>query len=282
MELLARSEPLLVATSDIAEMIAAPLGRCMVGTTFVVWCAAPDLQGSIFWGTLEESTIREAAAIGEFLRHPAISRHRRALTDCSAVERIEPDTLLAFSSRPATNEHWSTTLDRQAFVVPAGLSGMMMAGSLSSAGAEHSVRVVRELEDAFAALEHPLARAAHAAASAITADIRGIGVLLTRLRVYLRRALDCASIESSAGALGMSVRTLQRQLAQLETSFSDELRKVRIATAESLLVHTDLKIEAIATQVGFGTASRMSAYLRRELNHTATELRAAHRRQPRV
>ena len=72
----------------------------------------------------------------------------------------------------------------------------------------------------------------------------------------------------------MSTRTLQRELHQLATSFSDELRRVRIATAELLLAQTDLKIEAIATQVGFGTASRMSATLRRELNVTASELRA--------
>jgi transcriptional regulator GlxA family with amidase domain len=82
------------------------------------------------------------------------------------------------------------------------------------------------------------------------------------------------TIDVVATALGMSTRTLQRELRRLDTSFSDELRRVRIAAAEALLVLTDLKIDAIATQVGFGTASRMSASLRRERNLTASELRA--------
>ena len=267
-----RTQPLLTPVRDAAQMKAAPVGHCLVGTTFVVWCATPELQGSIFWGALDESTVREVLAVGDFIRNPVISSRRRALTDCSAVERVEPDLLLAFSARQRNaSQPWSETLERQAFVVPEGLPGMMMAGSLSSAGAAHPVRVVRSLDEAFEAIDHPLARAAHAAASAIAGEVRGSDVLLSRLRVQLRHSLDRATIESSAAALGMAPRTLQRQLAQLDTSFSDELRRVRLATAETLLVHTELKIEAIATQVGFGTASRMSQYLRRAFNRAARD-----------
>ena len=75
----------------------------------------------------------------------------------------------------------------------------------------------------------------------------------------------------------MSTRTLQRELTRLDTSFRDELLRIRIATAQTLLAHTDQKIEAIAIQIGFGTASRMSAWLRRELNRTASELRSERR-----
>lgn len=267
----------MVERCDLEDMKADPIGRCYVGATFVVWCAAPDLQGSIIWGALDETAIRDLLAVGEFLRHPAISSRRRALTDLSAVERVEPDVLLAFTGTARTDAHWSTSLERHVLVLPIGLSGMMMAGALPTSGADHPVRIAHDVDAAIRLIEHPRAREAHTAATVLIDDIRGSAVLLSRLRGHLTRALDSATIDSSAGALGMSTRTLQRQLQQLETSFSDELRKARISTAESLLVHTDLKIEAIATQVGFGTASRMSAYLRRELNVTATELRAARR-----
>ncbi len=272
-----RHRPLLVPARDLEEMIASPIGRCYIGATYVVWCAASDLQGSIIWGALDDTAIRELLAVGDLVRNPAISRQRRALTDLSAVDRVEPDVLLGFTSTARTNAPWSTTLERHALVVPVGLSGMMMAGALPTSRADHPVRIAHDVESAFVQLEHPLARQAYAAASAVVAGVRGSSVLLSRLRGHLVRGLDSATIDSSAGALGMSTRTLQRQLQQLATSFSDELRKARVATAESLLVHTDLKIEAIATQVGFGTASRMSAYLRRELNVTATELRASRR-----
>jgi AraC-like DNA-binding protein len=267
----------LARARDLDDMLANPIGRCYVGATFVVWCASPDLQGSIIWGALDETAIRELLAVGELVRHPAIASQRRALTDLSAVERVEPDVLLGFTGTARKNAPWSTSLERHVLVVPIGLSGMMMAGALPTSGADHPVRIAHDVDAAVRLIEHPRARDAYAAASAIVDDIRGSAVLITRLRGHLTRALDSATIDSSAGALGMSTRTLQRQLQQLETSFSDELRKARISTAESLLVHTDLKIEAIATQVGFGTASRMSAYLRRELNVTATELRAARR-----
>jgi transcriptional regulator GlxA family with amidase domain len=56
---------------------------------------------------------------------------------------------------------------------------------------------------------------------------------------------------------------LQRELARVDTSFSEELRRVRLATAESLLMASDLDIDAIAHEVGLGNASRMSALLRR-------------------
>ena len=66
-------------------------------------------------------------------------------------------------------------------------------------------------------------------------------------------------MESAASALGMSARTLQRELARLDTSFTCELRSSRVTAAEALLVHSDLKIDAIALKIGFGNASRMSA-----------------------
>jgi transcriptional regulator GlxA family with amidase domain len=61
------------------------------------------------------------------------------------------------------------------------------------------------------------------------------------------------------------------------TSDSEQLRVVRLEMAEALLVDTDLKIEAIALRVGFGTESRTSTSLRRDRSMTASKLRAGHR-----
>ena len=83
-----------------------------------------------------------------------------------------------------------------------------------------------------------------------------------------------ASLDGCAAALGLSGRTLQRELHRRDTSFSDELRRARVAAAGQLLRMTDLKMEAIAQRVGFGTASRMSAMLRRELSATPSMVRA--------
>lgn len=268
----------LVPTQNSQTFIAAPVGRCIVGPTYAIWCAAPDLVGSIIWGALEAQSIREMIAIGGFVKHPSLAARRFALTDCRGIESADMELILGFvaSARERAPE-WSLGLERQAMLVPAGFHGVVISGALPMTGTAHRLRVEHELEAALAFLDHPAARSAHAAAMTIAAELRGRSVLLARLRAQLGRALDSATIESCASALGMSTRTLQRSLRALDTSFSDELRRARIAAAESLLVHTGLKIDAIASRVGFGTASRLSAWLRRERNVTASELRAERR-----
>jgi transcriptional regulator GlxA family with amidase domain len=52
---------------------------------------------------------------------------------------------------------------------------------------------------------------------------------------------------------------------------------VRVDAAAELLELSDIKIDSIAARVGFGTASRMSAMVRRECNATPSEVRQAAR-----
>ena len=268
----------LVPTYDREEFVASPIGRCIVRPSFAIWCAAPDLHGSILWGALDERSIREMMSLGTFIRHPDIATGRRGLTDLRDIEHADANVLLGFASaaRDRVGE-WTAGLERQVLIVPTGLAGMMMSGALPLTGVEHPLRIAQDLESAYAFVDHPGVRAAYAAAAAIVTATRGRSALVGRVRAQLRSDLSGATIESCAIGLGMSRRTLQRELKGLATSFSDELLRVRIATAEALLVHTDLKIDAIARQVGFGTASRMSAVLRREMNLTASELRANHK-----
>jgi AraC-like DNA-binding protein len=264
----------VVATEDRAVFAASPVGRCILGPGYAIWCAAPDLHGSILWGSLQERSIRDMMEIGAFIHRPEIASRRRSLTDCRELERADADVLLGFIAAARENvSSWTDGVERQALVVPPGVGGVMISGVLPMAGVAHALRVTHEIDEALAFLEHPLAQAAHAEASSFVEAARGTSMILARLRAQLKHDLACATIERSAVALGMSTRTLQRELHRLGTSFSDELRRVRVETAQLLLVQTDLKIEAIATQVGFGRASRMSASLRRELNATASELR---------
>jgi AraC-like DNA-binding protein len=268
----------LIATHDREAFAASPIGRCLVGPTFAIWCFSSELQGSIVWGVLDDRSIRDMMSIGEFIRHPQIAKRRRALADCRDVERADADVLLGFAAIARDRvTGWRAGLERQALIIPAGFGGMLLAGALPSVGVDHPLRIAHDLDSALAFVDHPAAAAAHASAARIAAAARGESVLLSRLRAHFGRELSTATIDTSAAALGMSTRTLQRELRRLETSFSNELRRVRIDTAEALLAHTDLKIDAIATRVGFGTASRMSASLRRALNLTASELRAERR-----
>jgi AraC-like DNA-binding protein len=268
----------LVPTYDPAEFVASPIGRCIVRPTFAIWCATPELQGSVLWGALDARSIADMMRAGEFIHHRDISRSRRVLTDLREIERADADVLLGFAAAARDQvASWAAGLERQALLVPAGLSGMMMSGALPMAGVGHHLHIAHDLASALAFVDHPQAAIAHSTAVAIAAATRGPSALIARLRTQLSSDLNGATIESCASALGLSTRTLQRELHRLDTSFSEELRRVRITTAEAMLVHTDLKIDTIALHVGFGNASRMSALLRRTMNLTAGELRAERR-----
>jgi AraC-like DNA-binding protein len=264
----------LSLASNPAEFLGRPIGRCVVGRTFAIWCGAPDLTGTILWGVPDERDVREYVSLLEHARHPDMSADRRAIMDCRAIERVDTETLLTFTtlargwmrlSSPRTKRH--------AVVVPDGISEILLAGAMIAVGPSHPFRVVRDLDEALAFLDHPAAGAAHEAAMALAAGVRGRSALLGRLRLQLAVQLADATVERAASGLRLSTRTLQRELRAQGTTFSDELRRARVAAAAELLRLSDLKIEVIANRVGFCSASRASAAIRRELGVTASELR---------
>lgn len=62
-------------------------------------------------------------------------------------------------------------------------------------------------------------------------------------------------VEDVAKALGLSERTLRRQLSEEESSYRDLLAQARYEKAQHLLRHTQLSIDAIAQQLGYAEAA---------------------------
>src|SRR5207245_1934660 len=58
-------------------------------------------------------------------------------------------------------------------------------------------------------------------------------------------------VSKVAKSLGMSVRTLQRRLGELGTTYQDVLDNVRHRSARRLLRRTDLSMEEVAFLLGF-------------------------------
>ncbi|MFC8914974.1 AraC family transcriptional regulator [Streptomyces sp. WAC05374] len=86
-----------------------------------------------------------------------------------------------------------------------------------------------------------------------------------RFRAILDAALreDAASLDEVAQRLAMSPRTLQRRLAEHDTSWREELEHARHQHAVELLRGTDLPLNAIATRVGFSDARALRRAVRR-------------------
>lgn len=268
----------LVAVEDLDEFVAAPVGRCLVGSTFAVWCAAPDLAGSIQWSVIDAQAVREILLALDFLDHPGLAARGRIFMDCGEVERVDAEaivdyTVVARVKLPA----WSARLVRQVIVVPDGLVGILLSGVLPLLMPSHPFRFVRDAAEGHRWLGDARSVAAHQQASEIVVARRGEAVFTRRLRVELARDTANANVDDCAAALGLSPRTLQRYLHKLGTSFRAELGRARLSTATELLGLSDLKIDAIANRLGFGTSTRLSAFLRRQVKLSARELRAARR-----
>lgn len=85
------------------------------------------------------------------------------------------------------------------------------------------------------------------------------------------------TLERVAAAAGCSPRSLQRAYAETHTSFSEELRRVRLSVAAELLASQSLSVEVIARLSGFAGAAPLSAAFRRRYGLSPACYRAAAR-----
>jgi len=67
-----------------------------------------------------------------------------------------------------------------------------------------------------------------------------------------------ATLPRAASQLGVSVRSLQRRIAEMGTSYSELLAEVRIDTACHLLTESDERVADIAAHLGFASPSSFS------------------------
>ncbi|HVV86383.1 MAG TPA: helix-turn-helix domain-containing protein [Kofleriaceae bacterium] len=261
--------------AEPAEFTAAPIGRHVVGRTYVLWCASPELAGAAQWGVPDARDVRELMALMDLVRHPGFAPAGSILMDLRAVERVDPETLMGFMTLAREwLPRWSPRIARQAVIVPAGMGGLLLAGALPLLEPGHPFRFVADPAAAFDFLACPGAAEAHAEIERVVEAARGGASLLGRVRAALARDLAGATVAHVAAAVKLSDRSLQRSLTEQGTSFTDELRRARVAAAAELLrIDPDLKTEVVAARVGFGSAGRLAAALRRELGVSAAELR---------
>ena len=78
-------------------------------------------------------------------------------------------------------------------------------------------------------------------AAALAREAMGVSATVQRLQNWLESSLEHATVDEAAAALGLSSRTLQRELRDAGTSFTCELRRVRMCVACQLLVETEHK-----------------------------------------
>jgi AraC-like DNA-binding protein len=87
-----------------------------------------------------------------------------------------------------------------------------------------------------------------------------LGVISEHIRLQARGG--SISIDSTARAMGSSIRTLQRELNREGTDFRSLTNAARAGRADELLRHTDVSITRIAAELGYSTPANFSRAFR--------------------
>jgi LacI family transcriptional regulator len=87
------------------------------------------------------------------------------------------------------------------------------------------------------------------------------------------------NITELADRLSMTRRTMERRFRKLVgRSPADELRRLKLERAKTLLAHSTIPVHQIAADLGFATAAHFTTFFSHATTQTPTQYRKAHRR----
>ncbi len=264
--------------ATLGGLAADPIDRYWIGESHLVWCRDAASCGSIHWGQPTTRDVTDLTRALELAEHPVLAAGFEVFMDCRGIEQVDwtpfGELLEYLRGRlPA----WSTRIRRHAVVVPAGPSGALLAGMVPLLGVTYAMRFFDGTEPALAWLDwaaRPEMVAAVAEAEGLAQHARGVTPLVHRFRAWLDGALRRPTIEAASTALGLSPRSLQRELRAGGTSFTAEVQAARVRVACALLAQTDEKVEVIAREVGCVSASQRSTIFRKVIGDTPARYRA--------
>lgn len=259
-----------------------PVGCYVAGETYAHFCAAPTLWGVVLWGRPDE---QHAIALGRSLvvelAPPAVPH--ASIFDCSRIDGVDPGAFHA-AGRYLTRYHDELrgVRTRFALVRPAGLDGAVVAGAFDVLPRPYPARVYASARDAYAWLvaeggapDWP--RDGEAFLAALHAEASRTPALLGRLRAVVEAHLAGLTLAAAAKQLGLSARSLQRELGEHGTTFRDELAAARIRAAKRLLIAGDTPLTHLALDLGFSSLQAFSALFRQRERESPSAFRKRHR-----
>jgi AraC-like DNA-binding protein len=163
---------------------------------------------------------------------------------------------------------------------PEGLIGAVVGGFYSLLSPSYPSRVFTDSNEALAWLGVTETQAAslQEELNQLVAKATNQSPLLQQLHRVLRTRLVDASLAETAREMGMSERTLQRRLKESGTSFQTELNAVQVRTAQQLLLETDMKLTAVAVEVGCASLQHFSSLFRKLVGESPSTWRDQQRK----
>jgi LacI family transcriptional regulator len=102
-------------------------------------------------------------------------------------------------------------------------------------------------------------------------------VVLRAVRYIREHACEGLTVENILDVLGVSRRSLERKfLREIQRTPHDEIRRVQLERARSLLSETDLPMNEVAERIGLHESKHLSVIFRQCLRMTPTQYRQQH------
>ncbi len=261
-------------STDLTRFFADPYGRYVDCGRCAYFWADRTLSGTLAWGTPTEQDVRKLvqAYDAELAEH---APPRLSFVDLSRLEAIAPAAFAQMTGYFHTNTpRLRGLILKQALVRPPGIAGAVVAGFYELVSAVYPVKVFSDADAALAWLGYGPAAQLLDGLRAVHREASGVGPTTRAVRAQLVD-LKGVSIRAVAKALALSERTLQRRLAEENTSFQGELNAAQVRAAKKLLRETELKLTDIAMEVGCVSLQHFSDLFRRLEGMPPSEYRKA-------
>lgn len=257
--------------ASIAELRRSPIGRWVVAGSSIAWCADPELCGCVVWGSPGPEDVRNIVAAFESFQHPSFAPRFDVVFDVRRVDVVAPAALAVLVSWIEQHrEELARRVRLQIGVISPGIVGITMSGILPVVGATHPFEVTQDVASAMARVGR--GDELLDMLEDIVAKVSDTPGWLVELRRLIRAKPRECTLDTLAGRLGRSRRSLQRSLREQATTFQVELDRVRFEVAREALTTTDAKIEVIAHRLDISSRSLVTL-VRRFAGCTPSELR---------
>ena len=260
--------------ASLEEFAEGPVGCYVSGNHFVHFCATPQLWGVLLWGRpSEEDAIGLGRSLVLELGPPAVPHV--SVIDATRLEGGEPRAFLAaerYMRRHA--DRLKVAVVRLALIRPTGIGGAIVAGAYEVLPKPYPVSVFTDATAAFDWLT-PGARAANMPGQleALFASVSDTPAIVRALQAHLERNLLDPTLDAASAALGVSERSLQRRLADAQTTFRHEVGEARVRVAKRLLEADGAPLTTIALEVGCASLQHFSGVFRKHTGESPSAWR---------
>ncbi len=261
----------MLTLKSIADFRRDPDRSYVVGSQWLYFTFGPDISGFALWGHVDGTAIDGLTALMEL----ELDREPHAgFVDAARVESFSAEAFARLGRYVVQHSARLTKIITQtAMVLPGGLMGAIAAGFFQATASPFRVTHWRDALEGFHDLKCAQAHAYATALASVIRSAQGTDPLLLAVRSYVGSHLVKASLPEAARVTGNSVRTIQRRLAVLNTSFADEVQNARMTAAKRLLTETDEPLIRIAYDSGCSSPQHFSTLFRKTYGETPSDYR---------